>query len=152
MTERLDFAPVRLPTAMLVELVIRIALAIFLVGVGLTDQDLGLVLVLCCLAALYHLSVAVSLASCRIPSATHLTLDRTGLTLRRLWRDQNVAWTSVLGVAVQTAKPLSAQRAWALLTLGDRKGPTGSLAIPDVFMPSRHELVAEMERLRQGGG
>jgi hypothetical protein len=134
------------------EIVVRLGLAGFLAWVGTTDPDQGLVLLLCGLAALYHLFVAARLASFRLAGATGLTLESDGLTIRQLWRDRRIAWASVTGIELRPARPLAGQRAGLILILGDRKGPTETLAIPDVFEPGPHQLLVEMEHRRGGHG
>lgn len=142
--------PERLPPLYWAEIGIRIALAVFLLWVGSTDPDQAIVLVLCVVAALYHLFAAARLASFRLPSATGLTLDARGLVLRRLWRDRRVMWDAILRMELQQARPLSGIRAGVVLTLGDSKGPVEMLAIPDVFAPGPNQLLAELQHRRAG--
>lgn len=145
MTDHIVLTPQRLPVTMLVEIAGRIGLAGFLAYVGSTDPDQGIVLMFCAFAALYHLYVALRIASFRMAGPTALTLDATGLTLRRLWRDRHIAWSAIVRVDLQQARLFSGQRAGVVLTLGDRKGPIEMVPIPDVFAPGPNQLMAELK-------
>ncbi len=152
MTDALVLVPQRLPAVMWVEFGVRLVLAGGLGWLAVTDPEGGLVLVLCGLAALYHLAVAAQLAAHLLPGATRLTLDGRGLIWRTLWRDRRIAWSAVTAIELQQARPLSGQRSGIVLMLGDRKGVTSTLPIPSLFAPDRIQLLAEMERRRLEAG
>ena len=145
MNEALVLAPVRLPAIMLSEIAVRLGLAALMGWLGLLDNE-TLVRVLCGLATLYHLGVAARLAALLAPGAAVLTIGPWGFTWRELWRDHRVAWSGVVGLAATVGRN---RRPGVVVGLGDAKGETGRLVLPDVFSLGRQDLLAEMQRRRE---
>jgi hypothetical protein len=152
MTDALILVPERLPVLMWIEIGVRLALFGVLAWLAVTDPEGGLVLILCGLAALYHLAIAAQLITHLLPGATRLTLDDSGLVWRTLWRDRKVAWSRVTGAELQDARIFSGRRTGVVVILGDCKGVTGTLPIPSLFAVGRNQLLAEMERRRLAHG
>lgn len=140
------FAPRRLPNAVLIEIVLRLLLAGFLIWQGFASGE-ALVAALCGLAACYHVAVALRMASWRIASLTRLTLDPWGLTWREIGRDRRYGWAQVHATHA-TEDRKAARRPGVLVSTGDAKGVTGHFLLPDVFADHRFVLAAEIERLR----
>jgi hypothetical protein len=148
MNPPLVLLPVGLPAIMRVEIAIRIGLCAALIWLGVTDPQGGLLLGLCGLAALYHLSVAVRLLTHLFPGATSLTLDDAGFTLRTLWRDRRFGWGKVREIVMLPSKPFSGQRGGLAVALGDGRGIIQFIPIPGVFAPGRNQLLALMDTRR----
>jgi hypothetical protein len=144
MSETLVLAPVRLPAIMLGEIVVRLGLAALMGWVGWLDNE-TMVRVLCGLAALYHSAVAGRLAALLVPGAAALTVGPWGFTWRELWRDQRVSWSGVVGLAATVGRT---RRPGVVVGLGDAKGETSRLILPDVFSFGRQELLAELQTRR----
>lgn len=142
--------PVRQSLRMIGEMFVRLALAIFLFWVGSTDPDGALVLALCCLGGLYHLWVAFQLLTYRSSGATWLEMDRDGVTFQKLWKRRHIPWTHVVSLAAQPHKLISRNQAGVLVGIGDSRGLTDTMLIPDLFDPGPRALLAEMELWRQG--
>jgi len=145
MSETLVLAPVRLPAIMLGEIAVRLGLAALMGWVASLDNE-TLVRVLCGLAALYHLMVAGRLVALLLPGAAVLTIGPWGFTWRELWRDQRVAWSGVVGLAATEGRN---RRPGVVVGLGDAKGETGRLILPDVFSLGRQAVLAEMQTRRE---
>jgi hypothetical protein len=144
------YRPVRLSIRMMLELLVRLALAGFLVWVGVINDDEEIVLALCGIAALYHLWVAFQLASISRGGATWLELDAEGLTFQKLWKRRHIPWRNVVSLTAQPHRLLSRHQPGLRVEIGDVRGPTGSLLIPDLFEPGPRALLAEMEQWRRG--
>jgi hypothetical protein len=145
MSETLVLAPVQLPAIMLGEIGVRLALAALIGWVGFGDGE-TLVRVLCGLAALYHLAVAGRLAALLAPGAAALTVGPWGFTWRELWRDQRVSWSGVVGLAATEGRN---RRPGVVVGLGDAKGETSRMILPDVFSLGRLAVLAEMQTRRE---
>ncbi len=142
--------PVRQSLRMTGEMVVRVALAGFLFWVGSTDPDGQIVLVLCGVAGIYHLWVAFQILTLRSGAATWLAFDHGGVTLQRLWRRRHVPWNRVTALVVQPYSLLSRLPAGVRLEIGDSRGMTEAMLIPDVFEQGPRALLAELELWRQG--
>ncbi len=148
--ERVTLRPVRQSLRMTGEMVVRIALAVFLFWVGSTDPDGEIVLALCGIAGIYHLWVAFQLLTLRDSGATCLELDRDGVTLQKLWKRRHVPWNRVTALEAQPHRLLTWRQAGVRVEIGDARGLIDTMVIPDVFEPGPRALVAEMEIWRQG--
>lgn len=149
MTAAMVLTPVRLPSIMRWEILVRLGVSGLLGWQGIVSGD-PLVLGLCGLAALYHAWVAFRLGAYLIPGATRLTLDGWGVTLRELWRDHRHSWVQIRDIAITEGRPLAQRRPGVVLALGDAKGSMGTLLVPDVFASDRRALALEISRFRTG--
>ena len=132
---------------MLGEIAVRLAIGLLLAWQALVAGD-ALVGVLCGLAASYHVYVCLKLGSLRATPATGLTIDAWGLTLRELWRDRRVSWSQIQAVTASEGRPLADRRPGVIVAIGDSKGQTDRIVLPDVFAIGRHALAAEIQSRR----
>ena len=124
------------------EAAVRTALAGFLGWVALGAEPIVLAMIGFGMA--YHLYASARALSPLIAGSASLRLDRRGLVLRYFWREHAISWVQAREMSVQRADYVAGRRAGVLLRIGDAKGETGMLLIPDIFAPNPAALLAEM--------